>query len=102
MEPACRIRVRGTPFLWAAEKGSWHFLRVTGEAAGEVRLQSLGSRGGFGSVPVAATIAGVRWRTSLFPDSRGGGYLLPLKAEIRRRAAITLERDIEVELQLFP
>ena len=95
------IEVTATPFLWAAEKGSWHFLPITDGAAAEIRLQSLGLRGGFGSVPVLARIADVEWRTSLFPHSATGGYLLPLKADIRRRAGLAAGQEVTVVLQLL-
>lgn len=95
------IEVLGTPFLWAAEKGSWHFFPVQDEAAAEIRLQSMGMRGGFGSVRVLARIGDVEWRTSLFPDSRTGGYILPLKAEVRRKAGVVAGRELRVELELI-
>ncbi len=41
-------------------------------------------RRGFGSVRVEATIGKTSWKTSIFPDSRSGTYLLPLKASVRR------------------
>lgn len=95
------IEVTAIPFLWAAEKGSWHFLPIADEAAAEIRLQSLGMRGGFGSVRVIARIADVEWRTSVFPHSATGGYLLPLKADVRRRTGIAAGRELTVVLQLL-
>lgn len=38
---------------------------------------------GFGSVRVEATVGGTTWRTSVFPDSRGGSYVLPVKRAVR-------------------
>ena len=57
-------------------------------------------RGGFGSVKVEVAIGEVRWTTSLFPDSRTGGYVLPLKADIRRRAGIAAGDEATVPLKL--
>ena len=57
-------------------------------------------RGGFGSVRVEATIGDVTWTTSLFPDSRSGGYILPLKADVRRRAGIAGGDEVTVILKL--
>ena len=66
----------------------------------EIRAHSLISRGGFGSVRVEATINDVTWRTSVFPQ-KSGGYLLPMKADVRRRAEIGVDDEVTVELVLL-
>lgn len=49
-----------------------------------------GTSGGraFGSVPVQVTVGRSTWATSLFADAKSASYLLPIKAEIRRRAGL--------------
>ena len=64
------ITVTSPLWLWSGEGGSWHFVTVPDDAAVEIRAHSLLSRGGFGSVRVEATINGVTWRTSVFPQRR--------------------------------
>lgn len=81
------ITVTAPLWVWNGEKGSWHFLTVPAEQAVEIRVQTLGPRTGFGSVRVEAAIGEVSWRTSIFPQ-KDGGYVLPVKAEVRRRAGI--------------
>ena len=95
------LTVTATVWLWNAEKGSLHFLTVPPEQAAEIRFDSIGLRGGFGSVKVEAAIGDVAWTTSLFPDSRTGGYVLPLKADVRRRADIAAGDDVTVILKLI-
>ena len=87
-------------WLWSAGKGGWHFLTVPPEQAVEIRLESMGTRRGFGSVRVEAAIGDVRWRTSLFPDSKSGGYLLPIKVDVRRRAGILAGDEVTVAIEL--
>jgi hypothetical protein len=91
------ITVTGPLWLWSGEGGSWHFMTVPAEQSGELRAESLVRRRGFGSVPVQATIEGVSWRTSVFPQ-KSGGYLLPIKAEVRRKANIAANDEVTVEL----
>jgi hypothetical protein len=55
---------------------------------------------GWGVVPVEAAIGGVVFKTSLFPKDET--YLLPIKAEVRRKANITAGDAISVELTLQP
>ena len=86
--------------LWLWNGGSWHFISIPEEEAVEIRAHSLLNRGGFGSVKVAATINAVSWRTSVFPQ-KSGGYLLPVKKEIRCRAGIAAGDEVTVELDLL-
>lgn len=87
-------------WLWSGEGGSWHFITVPEELSGEFRAESLARRGGFGSVRVEATINGVSWRTSVFPQ-KSGGYILPVKKEVRRRAEIAAGDDVTLTLALL-
>ena len=60
---------------------------------------SFQSQSAWGSVRVTARIGKSRWQTSLFPDSKAGAYLLPVKKSVREaenmrdgsRAAVSLE-----------
>ena len=55
---------------------------------------------GWGVIPVEATIAGVTFKTSLFP--KDGTYLLPIKAAVRRKTNVTAGDVIAVEMTLKP
>jgi hypothetical protein len=92
------ITVTAPIWLWSG--GSWHFITVPAEECDEIRAHGLFNRGGFGSVKVEATINGVRWRTSVFPQKRGG-YLLPVKKEVRSRADIAAGDEVTVSLELL-
>lgn len=98
-------RITHTALLWrwtGGENGSWHFLTISG-AAGETLTETAlmrrleGMARGFGSLKVTATIGETSWRTSVFP-SRETGWMLPVKAAVRKAEGLS-ERD-EVELIL--
>jgi hypothetical protein len=55
---------------------------------------------GWGMVPVDVQIGDVAFTTSLFP--KDGGYLLPLKADVRRRTNVTADDVIAIELTIQP
>ena len=65
-------------------KAAWYFITIDGDVANSIRAATRGGTGGFGSIRIAATIGSTRWQTSLFPSKDLGGYLLPLKASVRR------------------
>lgn len=69
-------------------KAAWYFLTIDGATAAAIRAAATGKTNGFGSVRVTATIGKTSWQTSLFPSKESGGYLLPLKASVRRAERI--------------
>ena len=95
------ITVTAPLWVWKGEgAGQWHFLTVPEEQSGAIRAHAFGSPRGFGSVRVEATVGGVTWRTSVFPAS-DGGYLLPIKAAVRKQAGLVVGEDVTVRLDLL-
>jgi len=93
------IRLTAPLRLWSGETATWHFITVPEELSEEIRVHSFASRAGFGSVRVEARIGDVIWRTSVFPQ-KSGGYLLPVKADVRRRANIAAGDNVSLTLEL--
>lgn len=87
-------------WLWNGAKGSWHFITVPDEQSLALRAESFAGSVGFGSVRVEARIGDVIWRTSVFRQ-KVGSYLLPVKADVRRRADIAANDLVAVQLQLL-
>jgi hypothetical protein len=96
------IRVTSLVWIWKGGEGSgrWYFVTVPDEESNEIRAHAFGNPRGFGSVRVEAKIGEVSWRTSVFPLN-SGGYLLPLKAEVRRKANIGAGDQVTIELELL-
>lgn len=94
------IELTAPLWIWSGEGGTWHFITVPEEYASEIRAHSLLHRGGFGSVRVEATIGDVTWRTSVFPQ-KSGGYILPVKADVRRKADIVAGDEVSLSLDLL-
>jgi hypothetical protein len=94
------ITVTGPLWLWTGEKGSWHFFMVPEDQSDEIRAHCLSSMRGFKSAKVEARIGDVAWRTSVFP-MKSGGYLLPVKKEVRCSAGIGAGDEVTVSLELL-
>jgi Domain of unknown function (DUF1905) len=62
---------------------AWFFVTLDGDAALRIK-SSLARRGGFGSIKVSARIGATVFQTSIFPASEVSGYLLPVKAAVRK------------------
>ena len=88
-------------WIWRSEAaGRWYFVTVPEELSGEIKAHAFESPRGFGSVRVEATIGEVSWRTSVFPLNTGG-YLLPVKADVRKKAGIGAGDEVSVSLELL-
>ena len=95
--PGCAF----TAELWLTEgDASWHFVTLPEELTDDI-AQATPRRPGFGSVRVEVTIGGTTWTTSLFPDSKRGSYLLPVKKQVRTAEGLDAGDDVTVTLQLI-
>ena len=87
--------------LWLYEgDAAWHFVTVPEDVSDQIEARTTEHRRGFGSVRVHATIGGTSWSTSVFPDSKRGAYVLPVKVEVRRREALSAGSLVTVRLDL--
>jgi len=78
----------------------WHFVSLPAEISGDITDMTAGARRGFGSVRVAVTVGATSWRTSIFPDSRTGAYLLPVKKAVRAAEHLEAGDEIRAHLQI--
>lgn len=75
-------------WLYSGESANWHFVSVPKGISAEIKERFGEKHRGWGSLPVMVIIGKTSWKTSIFPDRKSGGYLLPLKAEVRRKEGI--------------
>ncbi len=87
--------------VWVyAGQAAWRFVTLPKDLSRRIKFLAAGPRRGFGSVRVQARLGATCWRTSLFPDSRAGAYLLPLKAEVRKNEGIADGDRVRLILEL--
>jgi hypothetical protein len=87
-----------TAELWLhdAMPGAWYFITLPLDAADELRATQ--ERRGFGSVRVHAAIGDSTWDTSVFPDTKTGSFVLPVRAAVRRRQEIDQGDQVTVSI----
>jgi len=86
--------------LWRWEGGgeaAWFFVTVPADVSHDIRELPRMPRG-FGSVRVRVTAGGSSWATSVFPDSKTGCYLLPIKKAVRTAEGIEEGDVVAIEL----
>jgi hypothetical protein len=92
-----RLAFTGQVYEWRGP-APHHFVDVPEAEAGMLEAVSEMVTYGWGMIPVAVTIGSTRFRTSLWP--KDGGYILPLKAEVRRGERIELGDAVEIVLEV--
>ena len=78
----------------------WHFVSLPAEISSDITDLAAGIRRGFGSVRVAVTVGATSWRTSLFPNSKTGAYLLPVKKAVRVAERLDVGDEVRAVLQI--
>ena len=105
---AYKLRSKVWIFVGGAKKetksgqslGKWHFITIPKETAAEIKA-TFGKRArGWGSLPVTTTIGETTWDSSIFPDSKSGTYILPLKFTVRKAEKLTNGDEVAFKLTI--
>ncbi len=87
--------------LWRHEgAAAWHFITLPADISVQIKTLAGRAMNAFGSLRINATIAKQAWKTSLFLDTKRGAFLLPVKADIRRKARVGDGDEIAVKIEL--
>jgi hypothetical protein len=84
---------------WEAQSG-WFFVSLPEDVSAMIRERPRPPRG-FGSVRVRATVGTSTWTTSVFPDSRSGVYVLPMKKAVRTAEALDEGEPVDLRLDVL-
>lgn len=94
-----KFKLRSEVWLYPGMAG-WHFISVPKKQSVEINKLFGTMKRGWGSLPVLVTIGRTIWKTSIFPDKKTGTYLLPLKANVRKKEDIFKGDVITFELRI--
>jgi hypothetical protein len=89
-------------WLWQG-KGAWHFITLPKDKSEEIKFFNENMHDklrGWGAVRVQVTIGETTWETSIFPAARYNAYILPIKAEVRKKEKITVGNRVKVKLKI--
>ena len=81
--------------IWYSE---WYFVSLPKEMAKEIRDDFKQFEEGWGRLKVTAKIGNSEWKTAIWFDTKQQTYLLPIKAEIRKREKIGTDNEVKVIL----
>lgn len=95
------IEFESDVFRWSARDDMAMYLTaVPPELSEDIREIPRPYRG-FGAVRVRARIGGSEWTTSIFPDSKSGSYVLPLKKSVRDAEDIVEGGPVIVRIEVL-
>lgn len=79
----------------------WHFAYLPKGEAGLIRERFGALHRGWTSLPVEVKLGSLLWRTSMFYDRRNTTYILPLKAEVRKKAGVFHKDVINFSIRIL-
>ena len=81
-----KIPYRFSAVVWQyGANGGWHFVSLPKELAKEIRENLGWQEEGWGRLKAVANVGSSEWDTAIWFDTKMDTYLLPLKADIRRK-----------------
>ncbi len=92
--------IQSKVWLYPGE-AAWHFISVPKETSNILRERFEDIARGWGSLRVEATIGQTSWKTSIFPDKKAGMYMLPLKADVRKKEGISVGDTVQLTLEVL-
>lgn len=95
-------KIKEQVWLWGhSELAPWHFVSVPKKETTQIKKDYGALSLGWRSLPVEVTVGKTKWKTSIFLDSRTDTYLLPLKAQVRKKEAIFAREYITFTLKIL-
>jgi len=79
-------------------KGGWIFVTLPLELSKEIRSNFKSEEEGWGRLKTTVQIGKSEWKSAIWFDSKSDAYLLPLKAEIRKKENVVIEKFVKVVL----
>ncbi|MES2812746.1 MAG: DUF1905 domain-containing protein [Bacteroidota bacterium] len=76
----------------------WYFVSLPESISKEIRDNLKWQEEGWGRLKATAKINTQEWKTAIWFDTKANTYLLPLKAEIRKKCNLEKNQVIEVSV----
>ena len=99
MNPDYQVRYQFQAEVWQHQGvGGWHFISMPIKLAQEIRTHFKSQEKGWGRLQARSLVGGSEWKTAIWFDTKHNTYLLPIKADIRKKEGIKAEDSIQVSI----
>jgi hypothetical protein len=87
--------------IWqVAEAGGWYFVSLPKKLSEEIRTSFKTEEEGWGRLKATAQIANTTWQTAIWFDTKRNCYLLPIKADVRKKENLVIDKTVAVTLYI--
>ncbi|HBW87118.1 MAG TPA: DUF1905 domain-containing protein [Crocinitomicaceae bacterium] len=87
--------------LWQySQTGGWYFVSLLNDLATEIRKLFKKQEEGWGRMKAKAKIRETLWDTAIWYDTKLNTYILPVKADIRKKEKIEVGTELIIEILL--
>lgn len=94
-----KIKYEFTAKVWKYNStGAWYFVSLSSDLSKEIRESLKWQEEAWGRLKVSAMTGKTQWETAIWYDTKLQCYLLPLKAEIRKKENIENDKIISISI----
>ena len=92
---------------WQGDRGTYHLVVITGEAAEQITMHArlhrleFGRQRGFGSVKVIARTGETEWKSSVFPQQKQSEWILLVSKKVMRAEDLAEGDPVTFRLELL-
>lgn len=101
LERAQQFKITAPLWIYNGAKAAWHFFTIPQIESAQIKFLAADVKRGWGSVRVQVRIGMTEWRTSIFPDSKTQTYILPVKAEVRKKESLAEDSTYRFTLTIL-
>lgn len=94
-----KIEYQFTNIIWRHDApGGWYFISLPKTISKEIRTHLGWQEEGWGRMKTIAQIGNIKWNTAIWFDTKMETYILPLKAEIRKKCNLETDKSINISI----
>ena len=94
-----KIKFEFTSTVWQySSPGGWYFISLPKRLSKEIRNYFRKEEQGWGRLKAIARIGDSEWETAIWFDTKADAYLLPLKADIRKKEKLDTGKRVKVAM----
>ncbi|MBI2355700.1 MAG: DUF1905 domain-containing protein [Candidatus Doudnabacteria bacterium] len=101
MLPRSRYKIKTKVWIWPG-MAAWHMVTLPRKQSDKIKELFSDMHRGWSSLPVIVRLGRTSWKTSIFYDKKSAAYVLPLKAEVRKKEKVTGGQTISLVLEIKP
>lgn len=87
--------------LWQhSSEGGWYFVSVPEDLSLDIREHLQQFEEGWGRLKAKAELRQYSWETAIWFDTKRNTYLLPIKADVRRKFNLKIDEELDLKIHV--